>query len=60
MLNLFLWGNFYNFRYKPEIFPETTKFNPDRWLDKSAPKVDVFAYTPFSAGSRNCIGQHLA
>ena len=39
------------------VDPET--FNPQRWLDKEK-VIDAYAFTPFSAGPRNCIGQHLA
>eukprot|EP01134_Creolimax_fragrantissima_P003934 CFRG3934T1 len=35
-------------------------FDPSRWLDGRTDKVPQWAYVPFSKGSRNCIGQHLA
>jgi len=38
---------------------EPEKFNPERWKGDGE-KVDPYAYTPFSSGPRNCIGQHLA
>jgi cytochrome P450 len=41
----------------PEVFPEPLKFDPDRW--NSLKLEDPFQFIPFSAGSRNCIGQHL-
>jgi len=39
-------------------FSKPEEFNPARWRDTSG-KLDTYAYTPFSAGPRNCIGQHL-
>jgi cytochrome P450 len=47
--------------YNEKNFPDNEKFNPARWFsDKNTPGLDNFTYTPFFAGSRNCIGQHLA
>ena len=43
-----------------KYFDEPEKFKPERWLNKKENEVDPFAYIPFSAGARNCIGQHLA
>jgi len=40
-------------------FEEPEKFKPERWNKKNA-DLDSFVFIPFSAGSRNCIGQHLA
>jgi cytochrome P450 len=44
----------------PELFPEPEKFLPERWLDKDARIEMNAAFTPFSIGPRNCLGQNLA
>jgi cytochrome P450 len=40
------------------FFPEPLRFWPERWLGESAPPR--FAYMPFGAGHRTCIGSHFA
>jgi len=45
--------------HNPTYFEDVDDFKPDRWLDKTK-VVESYAFTPFSAGARNCIGQHLA
>ena len=42
----------------PEAFPEPDRFNPDRFLTEPRPSSRV--WVPFGAGSRHCIGHHLA
>lgn len=35
------------------------KFLPERWLTDEGVLKEPFAYLPFSAGPRNCLGQHF-
>lgn len=42
---------------QPNLWGEPDRFNPKRWLGTPPEK---FAYVPFGAGERTCIGQHLA
>lgn len=45
-----------------KIFPEPNTFKPERFEAgfRGAEKVSPYAYIPFSAGPRNCIGQKFA
>lgn len=46
----------------PKIFSEPLEFRPERFEDNETTydKKNPFSYVPFSAGSRNCIGQKFA
>uniref|UniRef100_A0A182VX82 Cytochrome P450 n=1 Tax=Anopheles minimus TaxID=112268 RepID=A0A182VX82_9DIPT len=49
----------YMMHHNAEYFPEPEQFRPERFEDGET-KRNPFAYIPFSAGSRNCIGQKFA
>ncbi|KAL4469605.1 hypothetical protein ABPG74_004858 [Tetrahymena malaccensis] len=59
IINVGYLSNFYNEKY----FKDPFTYNPSRWFDQQEDlkiKENHFVFIPFSAGSRNCIGQHLA
>jgi len=49
---------FYLIHHDPEVFPEPERFRPERFLEEPKPSSRVFL--PFGAGSRHCVGSHLA
>jgi cytochrome P450 len=50
------WVNHRN----PEYFEQADRFWPERWTEAFARQLTKFAYFPFSAGPRNCIGNGFA
>ncbi|KAM7350270.1 uncharacterized protein ACRADG_008885 [Cochliomyia hominivorax] len=50
----------YDIGRDPDYFPQPNEFNPERFYSESPDNIFSFAYVPFSAGPRNCIGQKFA
>uniref|UniRef100_A0A7S4JM71 Uncharacterized protein n=1 Tax=Odontella aurita TaxID=265563 RepID=A0A7S4JM71_9STRA len=47
----------------PSYWQDPLEFIPERWIENDSGKKEKphrFAYLPFGAGGRNCIGQHFA
>ena len=44
----------------PHVWEEPQKYNPERFDPDQVAKMDPYQFIPFSAGSRNCIGQNFA
>jgi len=50
----------YSLHYSEEYYTDPETFNPDRWNAENKANLDPYAFMPFGAGPRNCIGMRFA
>lgn len=50
------WGLHHN----PRLFPDPWRFDPERFSAENEPHIPRYAYLPFGAGPRVCIGNSFA
>jgi cytochrome P450 len=46
--------------HDPRYYPDPWRFDPDRWQPEQKSRRPKFAYFPFGAGPRQCIGENFA
>lgn len=50
----------YQVHRDPQYFPQPEVYRPERFMDSVQSGRHPFAFVPFSAGARNCVGQKFA
>ena len=52
--------NIWDIHHNPTVWTDPFKYDPERFNSDNISKMDSYAFVPFSAGPRNCIGQVFA
>ncbi|KAK5641518.1 hypothetical protein RI129_010065 [Pyrocoelia pectoralis] len=55
-----IWFPACSLHHDKKYFPNPEKFEPERFNEQNKHKINPFAYLPFGAGPRSCIGSRFA
>ncbi|XP_068622809.1 cytochrome P450 6k1-like [Battus philenor] len=55
-----VYVNAIGIHYDPKLYPEPSKFDPERFLFDEGDGIKPFTYLPFGDGPRSCIGRRFA
>ncbi|XP_063379604.1 cytochrome P450 4g15 [Cydia fagiglandana] len=50
----------YKLHRRPDVYPNPNKFDPDNFLPERSANRHYYAFVPFSAGPRSCVGRKYA
>jgi pentalenene oxygenase len=50
----------YLIHYRPDLYPDPERFDPDRWDSTHRPPPPRDAFIPFGGGARKCIGDQFS
>ncbi|XP_049864912.1 cytochrome P450 4g15 [Pectinophora gossypiella] len=50
----------YKLHRRPDVYPNPDKFDPDNFLPERSANRHYYAFVPFSAGPRSCVGRKYA
>ncbi|XP_053389637.1 ultra-long-chain fatty acid omega-hydroxylase-like [Mercenaria mercenaria] len=50
----------YGVHHNRDVWEDPMSYKPERFSKENVAKMDSYQFVPFSAGPRNCIGQHFA
>ncbi|KAI8137872.1 cytochrome P450 [Fennellomyces sp. T-0311] len=50
----------YELQHNPRVWDDPDTFNPERFADEEANKLEGLKWLPFSSGSRQCIGMNFS
>nr|AAR26517.1 antennal cytochrome P450 CYP4 [Mamestra brassicae] len=50
----------YKLHRRPDVYPNPTEFDPDNFLPEKSANRHYYAFVPFSAGPRSCVGRKYA